>query len=464
MTRTSNGRSVASRIIGIAILVGIMSMVVPATGPAGGLRGTRLEYNVSGSDDALGITIEVVTAPKAPCSGEVHFGGQPMTLPPITTGPGGAGQWSWQVARGVPAGTWRVHVECSHPDLQQATLTFKASGTPHSRGHAALHTGPIHRGPVPGKALGGNGGGGANLYPVGQCTWYVATQRPDLPHFPGRSGNARNWITSAKKHHIPVGDTPVPGAVAVFQPGQYGAGKYGHVAYVVSVEASAKQMTVAEYNLLHPLAKDIKQMSWSGVKFIYGGPAGIGPAGGRPVATPLAHRGVPKISGKAEVDAELSCSPGLWEGSPPIEYSYRWLRSGIPIGGAEYMSYTTHEADGGYKLTCEVSARNGASTSSAVSEPLEIAGPPVNTAAPTLTGTPTPEHSLTCLVGSWEGPEPQQYTYAWWNGAVLAPGAQLSTYYVTQENVGEALHCEVKAKNNYGSRTAPSNILIISAE
>ncbi len=464
--RNGGRRRTAARMLRAAVLLGLVCMLVPATGWAGGSQGTRLVYNVGGSDDVLGIAIKVISAPNVPCSGNASHGERTMILPPLTTGPAGAGKWSWQVAPGVRAGTWRIHVECSHPDLQQATITFRASATGGHRPSAALHVGAIHSGAVPGRASGGNGEGGGSLYPVGQCTWYVATRRPDLPYFPGKSGNALNWIASAEKHHIPVGDVPVPGAVAVFQPGQYGAGKYGHVAYVVSVDYAANRMTVAEYNLLHPHAKDEKPMPWAGVQFIYGGPAGIGlgpgsPGGPTGTATPPANLEVPAIVGKAEVGSEVSCVVGLWSGRPPIEYSYRWLRDGVPVSGAARSSYMIRESAGGYMLVCEVTAMDAGGNTSAASEPVEIVGPPVNVSPPTLSGTPAAEQTLTCLVGLWEGPGSPRYTYKWWRNGTLSPGAELSTYYVTKENAGDALYCEVKAKNAYGVGTAKSNTLVV---
>jgi surface antigen len=110
-------------------------------------------------------------------------------------------------------------------------------------------------------------GGDADLYPPGQCTWFVAKLRPDLPYFRGKSGDAKNWIKSAQAYKIPTGTKPRDGAVAVFEPGQYGAGYYGHVAYVTAFDA--KRITVTEANYRGRPAGSKRTLPRLGVSFIY---------------------------------------------------------------------------------------------------------------------------------------------------------------------------------------------------
>jgi surface antigen len=113
----------------------------------------------------------------------------------------------------------------------------------------------------------GNGGGEDSLYPEDQCTWWVAQLRPDLPLFPGKSGNALNWAKSAKLADFPVGVVPAVHAVAVFQPGQYGAGRYGHVAYVTAVHGG--KITISEDNFHGGHHPDKRTIASSGLEFIY---------------------------------------------------------------------------------------------------------------------------------------------------------------------------------------------------
>jgi hypothetical protein len=105
-------------------------LLVPGVAWSGGAKGTTLKWNVTKSDNAVGIAIRVTSAPNAACVGTASKDGKTMTLPPLRTGDGGEGEWSWQIARGLPAGNWHVTARCSrsHSSVQPATLTFYASG------------------------------------------------------------------------------------------------------------------------------------------------------------------------------------------------------------------------------------------------------------------------------------------------------------------------------------------------
>jgi peptidoglycan DL-endopeptidase CwlO len=109
---------------------------------------------------------------------------------------------------------------------------------------------------------------------VGECTWYAWEMRPDLGNHEVR--NAMYWYADAQKVGIPTGTAPTPGAIAVFSAWQAGAGSYGHVAYVESVNGGS--MTISEYNVqgFHR-GPTHRALAWNGVHFVYGGPAGNGP-------------------------------------------------------------------------------------------------------------------------------------------------------------------------------------------
>src|SRR4051812_13422978 len=89
-----------------------------------------------------------------------------------------------------------------------------------------------------------------------ECTSFVAWRvRNDLGvrdfgnHYRGgRFSDARNWADNARRIGLTVDSTPTGGAVAVFPPGVAGAGRYGHVAMVLSVGADT--VTVEDYNYL----------------------------------------------------------------------------------------------------------------------------------------------------------------------------------------------------------------------
>lgn len=95
---------------------------------------------------------------------------------------------------------------------------------------------------------GGGGGGylsqntsGANAYPWGQCTYYVAT----IYNIPGNWGNADTWYQSARAAGYATTSKPTAGAVVVWGSGG-GYSVYGHVGVVQSVQGGT--FTVTEMN------------------------------------------------------------------------------------------------------------------------------------------------------------------------------------------------------------------------
>lgn len=76
-----------------------------------------------------------------------------------------------------------------------------------------------------------------NGYPYGWCTYYIATRR----YVPSSWGNARSWLSSAKKAGYATGSEPTAGAIMVTS-----ESGWGHVAYVESVNDGS--ITVSEMN------------------------------------------------------------------------------------------------------------------------------------------------------------------------------------------------------------------------
>jgi len=84
----------------------------------------------------------------------------------------------------------------------------------------------------------------------GQCTDWAQQRRPDILQngYTRRfdlvglasvvtSWDARHWMQLAQQAGLPVGRSPVVGAIVVYQPGYYGTGSAGHVAVVEAVAA-----------------------------------------------------------------------------------------------------------------------------------------------------------------------------------------------------------------------------------
>ena len=80
----------------------------------------------------------------------------------------------------------------------------------------------------------------------------------------------------------------------------------------------------------------------------------------------------PTIQGPPRVGATLTCNRGVWTGTPPIRYVYRWLRTGGIVPAARSPRFRVRSADRGALLACRVTARNVAGSRSAVSRPVRI--------------------------------------------------------------------------------------------
>jgi len=80
----------------------------------------------------------------------------------------------------------------------------------------------------------------------------------------------------------------------------------------------------------------------------------------------------PVASGIPAVGRMLSCSNGLWTGSPTLTYTYKWLRDGNVIAGATASVYIVQAADRGHGLACQVTATNKNGSAAAVSNVLRV--------------------------------------------------------------------------------------------
>jgi surface antigen len=263
---------------GGALIGGVLVSLALCLGAAGGAHaagsGIRLWSNVTKADNSVAVRVSLGGFPNEKCSGEVHKGSVTVSVGVVATSSNGGASWSWQIPGNVGQGKWKFTVTCSGgPQLHKASTSFTASGGVGPGAKGLWVPGTLHRRSVDQPAAAeGNGGKGGFTYPVGQCTWWVAEHRPDLPFFKGRSGDALNWARTAAAQGFPVGRTPKVGAVAVFQPGQYGAGSFGHVALVLAVKG--KKMRISEAGFRGP-GHDTRTIGYAGVSFIYrkGNPA-----------------------------------------------------------------------------------------------------------------------------------------------------------------------------------------------
>ncbi|HUA74052.1 MAG TPA: LamG-like jellyroll fold domain-containing protein [Solirubrobacteraceae bacterium] len=193
-----------------------------------------------------------------------------------------------------------------------------------------------------------------------------------------------------------------------------------------------------------------------------------------PVApSPPANTESPTIGGTAQVGETLTASPGAWNGTPPISYSYQWQRCDAEgeactdIEGATEAEYALTEADAEATVRAVVTVTNAGGSESTPSAPTEVisAGtPPSNVSPPTITGTPKTYFTLTADPGTWEGAPPLTYAYQWQRcdaegkGCADIEGATEAEYEIGEEDVGATLRVEVSASNGAGSAEAASAI------
>lgn len=252
-------------------VAGFVIVAMPAPGARGdGAPEFTVRAHSTASDNDVSGIVEALAAPGTRCSGTVRTGRYSRRLPANVVGRLGGIYWQWRINGAVPATRWVATIACRGVGW---------SGRKSASFPAAAGIGPGHANQlfVPsslthGELNGGTqgvGGGGGSLYPRGQCTWWVSLQRPDLPWFPGSEGNAMNWAVAARKRGLPTGTSPAVGAVAVFAPGQYGAGRYGHVAYVLALEGADNEIIISEYDFSLPFAFDTRRIPSLGLTFIY---------------------------------------------------------------------------------------------------------------------------------------------------------------------------------------------------
>ena len=88
--------------------------------------------------------------------------------------------------------------------------------------------------------------GESNNYVFGWCTWHVFERRAELGKpIGGAWGNASAWTSVASSAGYTVNNSPSVGAIAHSNPNTNGAGGYGHVAVVESIDGDGS-ITVSE--------------------------------------------------------------------------------------------------------------------------------------------------------------------------------------------------------------------------
>jgi hypothetical protein len=148
----------------------------------------------------------------------------------------------------------------------------------------------------------------------------------------------------------------------------------------------------------------------------------------------------------------IHCSTGTWSDNP-TSCAYQWFRNGSPISGATALAYTVVAADDGTSLQCVVSATNAAGTGNDnASIALVVLNAPVNTAAPTISpsGTPNVGDTLSLTRGTWTG-YGLTASYQWNRGGTAITGATATTYSLVAADAGQAITCTITQTNIRGA-------------
>jgi hypothetical protein len=187
-------------------------------------------------------------------------------------------------------------------------------------------------------------------------------------------------------------------------------------------------------------------------------------------ATPPVNTVPPSLSGTAKDGVAITANKGTWTGVATITYTYQWQASSdggatwSDIAGATATTYTPPAGSAGTQVRVIVTATNGDGTSQATSpaSAVIVANPPVNTVAPSISGTPKDGVAMTAAKGTWTGMATITYTYQWQlsaDGGITwanIPGATSTSYTPPAGTAGKQARVLVTGTNPDGSSQAAS--------
>ena len=274
------------------------------------------------------------------------------------------------------------------------------------------------------------------ITPTGAITTFTAGLRP---------GSAPSWIAPQRDGDLWFGDQGATAALGRITP----AGVITE--YAAGLNAGAIPNAVAAGPDGNVWFTDHGRLAAVG-RVAIGGPLNVG---------------APSLSGSAAVRQTLSATSGSWAGAPSLSYTYQWqdCDSGgcAKIAGATASSYVPVAADFGSTLVVVVSATNAFGTAAATSAPSAVVGgPPLNTAAPLISGPTKQGQTVTVSTGAWSGYPFPAYSYQWEDcnsagaGCSDISGATSSRYVPVVTDVAQKLVVDVTATNAIASATVSS--------
>ena len=187
-------------------------------------------------------------------------------------------------------------------------------------------------------------------------------------------------------------------------------------------------------------------------------------------ANPPVNTVAPSLTGTAKDGVALTAAKGTWTGMATITYTYQWQlttdggTTWTNIPGATATTYTPPAGNNGKQARVLVTATNPDGTNQAASpaSAVILPNPPLNTVAPSLSGTAKDGVAITVSKGTWTGVATITYTYQWQastdGGATWTDiaGATATSYTPPAGSAGKQLHALVTASNGDGSSQATS--------
>ena len=168
--------------------------------------------------------------------------------------------------------------------------------------------------------------------------------------------------------------------------------------------------------------------------------------------------GLLTITGTPQVGQTLTADTSAIEdedGLENVSYEYQWIAGGTDIDGATGSSYELTSSEQGQTIQVRVTftddAENEETLTSAATEAVATAPNHPATGAPTITGTPQVDHTLTAgisPIADEDGLDNVSYSYQWISGGSDIDGATGSTYTLTASEQGKTVQVRVTFNDN----------------
>ena len=188
--------------------------------------------------------------------------------------------------------------------------------------------------------------------------------------------------------------------------------------------------------------------------------------------------GEPTISGTVQVDETLTADTSNIaddDGLTNVSFSYQWIRSDngadTDIAGETDSTYTLVFADQGKTIKVKVSfsddAENEETLTSVATVPVAAAPNREATGAPTISGTPQVNQTLTAdtsAIADEDGLDDVSYSYQWISGGADIDGATGSSYTLTASEQGQTIQARVTFTDDAGNDETLTSALVSTVQ